>query len=147
MNFGMISLNQSTETKQNYATWIMTALLFIIKPNIFYEDIANDVKEWFDTSNYDNNRPIPIGKNKKVIGLFKDELGWKIMIELVGLRAKAYAYLMNGDTEHKKTKGTKKCIIKKRLIFQNYEDCFFNDKIILQSQQTFKSDHHNVYTE
>ena len=69
------------------------------------------------------------------------------MIELVGLRAKAYAYLMNGDTEHKKTKGTKKCIIKKRLIFQNYEDCFFNDKIILQSQQTFKSDHHNVYTE
>ena len=75
MNFGMISLNQSTETKQNYATWIMTALLFIIKPKIFYEDIANDVKEWFDTSNYDNNRPIPIGKNKKVIGLFKDELG------------------------------------------------------------------------
>ena len=69
------------------------------------------------------------------------------MIELVGLRAKAYAYLMNGDTEHKKTKGTKKCITKRRLIFQNYEDCFFNDKIILQSQQTFKSDHHNVYTE
>ena len=147
MNFGMISLNRSTETKQNYATWIMTTLLFTIKPKIFYEDIANDVKEWFDTSNYDNNRPIPICKNKKVIGLFKDELGWKIMIELVGLRAKTYAYLMNGDTEHKKTKGTKKCIIKRRLIFQNYEDCFFNDKIILQSQQTFKSDHHNVYTE
>ena len=127
----------------------MDADSFLIHTKIqdFYEDIANDVKEWFDTSNYDNNRPIPIGKNKKVIGLFKDELGWKIMIELVGLRAKAYAYLMNGDTEHKKTKGTKKCIIKRRLIFQNYEDCFFNDKIILQSQQTFKSDHHNVYTE
>ena len=46
-----------------------------IKTKDFYEDIANDVKEWFDTSNYDNNRPIPIGKNKKVIGLFKDELG------------------------------------------------------------------------
>ena len=54
---------------------------------------------------------------------------------------------MSGDTPHKKTKGTKKCIIKRRLIFQNYEDCFFNDKIILQSQQTFKSYHHNVYTE
>ena len=55
----------------------MDADSFLIHTKIqdFYEDIANDVKEWFDTSNYDNNRPIPIGKNKKVIGLFKDELG------------------------------------------------------------------------
>ena len=78
-----------------------------IKTEDFYEDIANDVKEWSDSYNYDNNRPLPKGKNKKVIGLFKDELGWKIMTEFVVLRAKTYAYLIDDDTEHKKTKGKK----------------------------------------
>ena len=114
----------------------------------FYKDIANDVekKKWFDTSNYDNNRPLPTGKSKKVIGLFKDELGGKIMIEFVGLRAKTYAYLMDEDTEHKKAKGTKKCLIKRELMFKNYKDGLFNNKIILKSQQRFKSDYHNVYT-
>ena len=44
-----------------------------IKTEDFYKDIANDVERWFDTSNYDENdeRPLPVGKNKKVIGLFK----------------------------------------------------------------------------
>ena len=67
-----------------------------IKTETFYKDIANDVERWFDTSNYDeeNKRPLPIGKNKKVIGFFKDELGGKIMIECIALRAKAYAYLI-----------------------------------------------------
>ena len=56
-----------------------------IKTKDFYEDIANDVEKWFDTSAYnkDDKRPLPIGKNKKVIGLFKDELGRNIMIEFV----------------------------------------------------------------
>ena len=68
-----------------------------IKTEDFYEDIANDVERLFDTSNYDekDKRPIPIGKNKKVIGLFKDELGGNIMTEFVALRAKTYAYLIN----------------------------------------------------
>ena len=50
-----------------------------------------------------------MGKNKKVIGLFKDELGGNIMIEFIGLKAKTYAYLMDDESEHKKAKGTKKC--------------------------------------
>ena len=101
-----------------------------IKTEDFCKDIANDVEKWFETSNYDENdkRPLPIGKNKKVIGLFKDELGGKIMIEFVGLRAKTYAYLMDDDSEHKKAKGTKKCVIKRRLMVKNYKDCLFNDK-------------------
>ena len=47
----------------------------------FYKDIANDVERWFDTSNYDENddRPLAIGKNKKMIGLFKNKLGGKMM--------------------------------------------------------------------
>ena len=66
----------------------------------FYEDIANDVERWFDTSNYDENktgkRPLPIGKDKTVIGLFKDEIGGKIMTEFVGIRLKIYVYLIDG---------------------------------------------------
>ena len=58
----------------------------------FYKDIANDVEKIFDTSNYKENRPLPIGKNKKVIGLMKDELGGKIITEFVILRPKTYSY-------------------------------------------------------
>ena len=115
----------------------------------FFEDIANDVERWFDTSNYDENdeRPLLVGKNKKVIDLFKDELGGKVMIEFCGLKPKTYAYLMDDDSEKKKAKGTKKCIKKGRIMFKNYKDCLFNDANILRPQQRFKSDNHEVYTE
>ena len=69
------------------------------------------------------------------------------MKEFCSLRAKTYSYLMDDNSEIKKSKGTKKCVIKRELMFENYKDCLFNDKIILKSQQRFKSDHHNVYTE
>ena len=69
------------------------------------------------------------------------------MKEFVALRAKTYAYLMNDEVEEKKSKGTKKCIIKRKLIFKNYNDCLFNSEGILKSQQRFKSDDHKVYTE
>ena len=70
------------------------------------------------TSNYDYNdkSPLPVGKNKKVIGLFKDELGGKIMEEFCALRAKTDKYLLNGYNDNdydkekiinKKAKGTK----------------------------------------
>ena len=69
------------------------SFVIYIKTEDFYKDIANDVEEWFDTSNYrkDYNRPLLVGWNKKVISLFKDELGEKIMKEFVGLRAKKWA--------------------------------------------------------
>ena len=91
-----------------------------IKTEDFYEDIANDVEKWFDTSNYDENdkRPLPIGKNKKVVCLFKDELGGRIMKELVGLRAKIYAYLLDDDTEYKKAKGKKSVKIIKTYVWK-----------------------------
>ena len=112
-----------------------------IKTEDFFEDISNDVERWFDTSNYDKNdkRPLPIGKNKKVPGLFKDELGGKIITEVVALRPKTYAYLMDDGSDHKKAKGTKKCVIKQKLMFENYKDCLFNEKTIFKKQQRFKS--------
>ena len=68
------------------------SLVIYIETEDFYKDIAGDVEKWFDTSNYDKNyeRPLPIGKNKKVIGMFKDELGGKIMTKFIALRAKTY---------------------------------------------------------
>ena len=74
------------------------SFVIYIKTDDFYEDIANDVVEWFDTSNYDSNRARPIGKNNKVTGIFKDELGGKTMIEFVGLRAKTYRYFIDDNS-------------------------------------------------
>ena len=72
----------------------------------FLEDTAGDAEICFDTSNYDekDKRPLPIGKNKKVPGLFKDELGGKIMVEVVALRPKTWKYLIDDGSEHKKAK-------------------------------------------
>ena len=69
------------------------------------------------------------------------------MKELCRLRAKTYSYLIDDDSEVKKSKGTKKCVINWGIMFENYTDCLFNDKIILKSQQKFKSNHHKMYTE
>ena len=109
MNFGMIILSLNMKKKQDYVIWIQIASLFILKQD-FYKDIAGDLDRWFDTSNYDkyDNRPLPIGKNKKVISKCKGNYGGKIMIEFCALRAKAYAFKLDDDTEKKKAKGTKK---------------------------------------
>ena len=117
-----------------------------INANDFYKDIANDVECKFDTSNYEVNRPLPIGKNKKVIGLMKDELGGKIT-EFVTLRPKTYSYLTDDGKEDKKAKGTKKCIIKRMIKFNDYKNCLLKDEDILKLQQRFISKKHDVYTE
>ena len=77
----------------------------------------------------------------------KDELGEKIMTEFVALRPKTYSYLVDDGESDKKATGTKKCVIKRRLKFNDYKDCLLNDEIVLKSQQRFKSERHDVYTE
>ena len=118
-----------------------------IKTEDFYKDIANDVEKRFDTSNYEVNRPLPTGKNKKVIWLMKDELGGKIITEFVTLRPKTYSYLTDDCKEDKKAKGTKKCVIKSMIKFNDYKNCLLKDEVILKSQQRFISKKHDVYTE
>ena len=86
------------------------SLIMNIKTNDFYKDISYDIDKRFDTSNYECNRPLPTGKNKKVIGLMKDELGGKIITEFVTLRPKTYSSLTDDGKIDKKAKGTKKCI-------------------------------------
>ena len=115
-----------------------------IKTNDFYEDIASDVENRLDTSNYEVNRPLPTGKNKKVIGLMKDELGGKIITEFVTLRPKTYSFLTDDGKEDKKAKGTKKCVIKKMIKFNDYKKCFLNDEVMRKPQQRFISKKHDV---
>ena len=117
------------------------SLVYHIKTEDFYADIANDVEERFNTSGYvpttaRSHRPLSIGKNKKVIRLMKDESEGTIMTEFVPLRPKLYSYkkldgseTSNGPhfVEDKKCKGIKKCVVKKTLMFENYKNCLFED--------------------
>ena len=77
----------------------------------------------------------------------KDELGGKIITEFVTLRPKIYLFLTDDGKDDKKAKGTKKCVIKKMIKFNDYEKCLLNDEVILKSQQRFISKKHDVYTE
>ena len=123
------------------------SFIIYIKTEDFFEDISNALERRFDTSNYNDKRSLPIGKNKKVPGLFKDELGGKIITKVVALRPKTYTYLMDDGSDHKKANGTKKWVIKQKLIFENYKDCLFNNKTIYRSQERFNSYYHVMYTE
>ena len=118
-----------------------------IKTNDFYKDISNDVENRFDSSNYEVNRPLPTGKNKKIIGLMKDELGAKIITEFVTLRPKTYSFLTDDGKEDKKAKGTKKCVIKKMIKFNDYKKCLLNDEVMLKPQERLISKKHDVNTE
>ena len=118
-----------------------------IKTEDFYKDIANDVEERFDTSNYECDRPLPRGKNKKVIGLMKDELGGMVITEFVALRPNTYSHLTDDCKEDKKAKGTKKCVIKRMIKFDDHKNYVLNGAVILKSQQRFISKGHDVYTE
>ena len=119
------------------------SLVYDIKTEDFYKDIAEDVETRFDTSGYEPNRPI--GKNKNVIGLMKDELGGKIMKEFIGLRPKMYSYRVD-ESEPKKCKGIKKCVVKKTITFKDYKRCLFEGINIHRSQLMFRSKKHNVRT-
>ena len=77
----------------------------------------------------------------------KDELEGKIIIECAALRPKTYFYLMDDGGVDKKAKGTKKCVIKRRLKFNGYKDCLLNNETVLKSEQRFKSERHDGYTE
>ena len=100
----------------------------------------------FDTSGYIPDRPLPVGQNKKVIGLMKDELGGKIMTEFMALRPKLYSYKKLDGLEDKKCKGIKKCVVKKTLTFEDYKTCLFNDSTEYRFQLMFRSRKHEIHT-
>ena len=89
-----------------------------------------DVKRRFDTSDYPPDHPsgIPSGFNKKVLGMFKDEAGGKVIYKFVGLRAKLYLYRMLEGEESKKCKGVMKSVIKKSIAHDDYKKCLLTGK-------------------
>ena len=99
------------------------SFIVYIKADDIYKDIAGDVETRFDTSNYELKRPLPKGKNKRVIGVMKDEFGGKLMKELAGLRPKTYSFLIDDGSEDRKGKDTKQCVIKRKLKFEDYKNC------------------------
>ena len=121
------------------------SLIYNIETEGFYKDIAKDVPARFYTRGYNPDRPLPVGRNKKVIGLMKDELRGEIMTELVTLRPKMYAYKM-GSAESKKCKGIKKCIVRKTISFEDYKAFLFGGGSSYRSQLMFKSLRHEVRT-
>ena len=120
-------------------------LIYSIHAKDFYTDIAGDVETRFDTSGYIPDRPLPVGKNKKVIGLMKDELGGEIMCEFVSLRLKMYSYKV-GNSEPKKCKGIKRCVVKRMISFEDYKRCLFSGEQSHRSQLLFRSKKHEVRT-
>ena len=128
------------------------SLIYSIETDDFYKDIADDVKDRFDTSGYNSNRPLAVGLNKKIIGLMKDELGGEIMTEFVTLRPKMYAYRTGGSEstagrdEVKKCKGIKKCVVRKTISFEDYKNCLLSGETSYRTQLMFRSSKHEVRT-
>ena len=125
------------------------SFLYEIETEDFYKDIAGDVKDRFDTSEYKEGHPsgIPTGINKKVLGMFKDEAAGKIIKEFVGLRAKLYSYKMDEGKENKKCKGVKKQVVEDNITHEDYKTCLLTGKEILRKQNILRSYDHEVYTE
>ena len=114
------------------------SLIYSIRTKDFYADISDDVETRFDTSGYVPDRPLPVGKNKKVVGLMKDELSDAIMREFVSLRPKMYSYRVH-NSEPKKCKEIKCCVVKRTISFDDYKRCLFDGEPSHRSQLLFRS--------
>ena len=99
------------------------SFIVFIKKEGTHVAIAKKVEMGFDTLNYEFERSLPKGKNQKVIGLMKDELGGKTMTASVALRPKMDSHLTDDNDENEKAKGKKKCVIKRKLNFKGYKYC------------------------
>ena len=125
------------------------SLMYEIETEDFYKDIAGDVKDRFDTSDYPESHPsgIPTGENKKVLGMMKDEVAGKIIKEFVGLRSKLYSFVMDDGGETKKCKGIKKQVVESSIRHEHYKTCLTTGKELLRKQNILRSYNHEVYTE
>ena len=124
------------------------SLILEIETDDFFADTAEDVEKWFDTSKYPKDHfavGFPVGKNKKVLGMFKDEADGKIIRGFVGLRAKCYSVLME-EKQIKKAKGTKKNTVK-GISHEDYVRVLRGEKFPLMKNISFRSHLHEIFTE
>ena len=124
------------------------SLMYEIHTDDFYADISEDIKTKFDTSDYppDHKSGILTGVNKKVIGMFKDEVAGKQISHFVGLRPKLYSFKVEDSNISKKCKGIKKNVVKKGIDFEDYVDCLFSGKKQMRSMNIIKSEKHDIYS-
>jgi len=102
----------------------------------------------FDTSDYSKDHPLSSSKNKKVIGMFKDEACGIQIEEFVGLRAKLYSYKMHEDgKEEKKCKGVKKLVARKTISHEDYKNCLFSGEEQMRRTNVIRSHLHEMYSE
>ena len=122
--------------------------MYQIKTKDFYKDIYPDVKDKFDTSDYPFSHPsgIPTGLNKKVIGMFKDEVVGKQITHFVGLRPKLYSFKVEEEKELKKCKGIKSSVVKKSIDFDDYVKCLFSGDKEMRKMKIIKSEKHVIYS-
>ena len=104
-----------------------------VKTEDVYKDISPDVPGRFDTSIYKEEHPsgLPIGVNKKVPGKMKDEMGGKIVLSFVGLRAKLYGIKSLDGNVEKKAKGVPKGVVKKSINFDHYKSCLLDGEKVM----------------
>ena len=124
------------------------SLIYLINTKDFYKDISPDILSKFDTSDYPSNHEsgIPTGVNKKVIGMFKDEVAGKQITHFVGLRPKLYSFRIEEEREVKKCKGIKKNVVKKKLDFDDYVKCLFTGEKEMRSMKIIRSEKHDIYS-
>ena len=151
--------------------WKCTNLLWGYR--YVFKDTAEDVEKRFGTL---IDRPLPIAKNKKCNWTNERWIKWTNPEKFIGLSAKTCSYLKDNNEEDKKAKGTKKCVIKRNLKFRDFKKCLkaseieiqinylekkkndvdclkedkkelLKNKLILKTEQRFKSERHKVFTE
>lgn len=117
-----------------------------IKTACIYTDMLQHLDK-YDTSDYPMENKFNIPRvNKKVPGLFKDELHGEIMTEFVGLRSKMYCVKSGGVEKMKKAKGVKKCVLDRSITFEHYMSCIRDNCIVVRNQNTICSKKHRVFT-
>ena len=119
------------------------SLTYEIEAEDVYQDFFNDIDK-FDNSDYDKTSKFYDDSNKKSIGLFKDESLGVPIAEFVGLRSKMYSYILENNKEKKTAKGNKKCVIKKDITHENYEETLFNKKQMHHKMKNIRSDKHQL---
>ena len=128
------------------------SLIYEIKTDDLYNDISKDVESKFDTSEFDKNHPavnssvkFKVGKNKKVVGMFKNETAVKQIEEFVSLRSKLYSHKLH-QKEHKRCKGVKRNVVAKSITHEDYKNCLMTKNDKLRKINVIRSHLHDTYT-
>ena len=109
-----------------------------------YEDFSNN-KEMFDFSNYSTKSKYYDNSNKLVVGKIKDETAGVSIERFIRLKPKIYSYLVNDNSEHKKTKGLNRNVVA-TISHNEYKDVLLNKKFLRHLMNRIQSKKHKIGT-